>query len=710
MTSTPSITTSSSDPFTVNSSFTGDPGGSGSSNHKVIVDNTGSLLAGETATLSFGIRFNPSEGRVNFNSQAVIAGDIVGDEVSYESFVDFSTEGTSSDEDNNNNPVDNSEVTFFNVNEICDNGIDDDGDGLTDCDDPDCDPFNGCIVSGGTGGGLESNDNLISKIAKREYERTISDINFESKEILTKIERPVDYGEFEEVSFRNDFDIEEFIPIDIFPQLETLLSTPEDLVEITNATQVASVDMYRGDNRLAAVLAIKSEGVYEHAKYVCDRVKGAEIRRIFNHKFDGEHDFIVNFFKNRYGDIEYNTNFSVHINDDGDFTMESHWDLDNFDDTKEYYNFQIWANGLLRLDTLTSEVLRLLEVKKPISEYDFTEAPKVYAKSLHYDNEKVIMNIVNQVGATSITVAGSGRENETSNNKDFIYEIALSGAAEETVAVPTGSLYSFGADIIYDETSSPDVLFTADGFWGLAYQRENTTVNNWEVQESNHSATDIYQEDASWIERNFEINGTTENFLTVYRSMNPAFRGEDFTDYNTLTFEVEGSGELEVVIIKTNIDRMEQQMRTKFTLDGSCKRVYLKRQEFRNNQRWNDVKMIYFTQRSKSGEALDVDLKIGEVAFLNLEGDAPSCEDYNKIAMEVYPNPTKDAINFHFPTPFVEYEMVLTNQLGQIVYSSEGNILFDGKLTINEELEPGLYHYQFKLPSGTLNGTVIKTQ
>ena len=26
------------------------------------------------------------------------------------------------------------------VIEICDNGIDDDGDGLTDCDDPDCSP------------------------------------------------------------------------------------------------------------------------------------------------------------------------------------------------------------------------------------------------------------------------------------------------------------------------------------------------------------------------------------------------------------------------------------------------------------------------------------------------------------------------------------------------------------------------------------------
>ena len=35
--------------------------------------------------------------------------------------------------------------------EICDNGIDDDGDGLTDCDDPDCNPtgtniINGCIT------------------------------------------------------------------------------------------------------------------------------------------------------------------------------------------------------------------------------------------------------------------------------------------------------------------------------------------------------------------------------------------------------------------------------------------------------------------------------------------------------------------------------------------------------------------------------------
>ncbi len=62
------------------------------------------------------------------------------------------------------------------IPEICDNGVDDNGNGLIDCDDPSCAAENNhctyTTTSGGNDGGLESNSRLAEKIAKRNYNRT----------------------------------------------------------------------------------------------------------------------------------------------------------------------------------------------------------------------------------------------------------------------------------------------------------------------------------------------------------------------------------------------------------------------------------------------------------------------------------------------------------------------------------------------------------
>ena len=712
----PTVTSNTSNPFTTNASFTGDPNGSGSADDNVLIITGTEELDGyptpESMVVQYTITFNPVQFRTSFLNQAVVSGDIVGDGVSDSHFIDFSTEGNNADPDADNNPVDNSEVTFFSTNEDCSNGLDDDGDGFIDCDDGDCAQFSGCAgVGGGGGGGLESNDNLASKIAKRSYERATSSINLEDKKQLAKIIRPEDYGTFETVSFRDEFDISEFMPIDIFPNTETFVSTPDDLVEITNAIQVASVDLFDGDQRLAVALGIKSEGVYEHSKYVCDRVKGAEIRNIFTHKIDGEHDYTVTYFQNRYGDIEYNTNISLYVADDQTFVLDSYWDLDAYDDSKTYYNFQIWANSMDRLEAITNEILALLEAKLPISTYNFSDIPKVYAKSLYYENESVVLNVVNQAGADTVQLIGNGLQVETGDRRDFVYTLPLNGELEQQIQVPTGGLYSFGADLVHDENEVADVLFTADGFWGLAFQKEATSIDDWTIEKSTHETGSNSSTETSWVERNFHLKATTENYVTVYRSMNPAFRGEDFSDYNTLSFDVEGSGELEIVIIKSNIERMEDQMRINYLLDGACKKVYLHREAFENNQPWDDVKMIYFTQRSEDGKTnTKIDLKISDIAFINANETVKNCADYNQLTIEAYPNPTTGPFHFQLPRPDIDYEFVLTNTLGQTVLSRRGTLLVDGQLTIDEVLEPGLYHYQFRLESGLYAGKVLVGQ
>jgi hypothetical protein len=51
-------------------------------------------------------------------------------------------------------------------------------------------------------------------------------------------------------------------------------STPTDLLELTNATEVLSVDYFDGNERQAVCLVTKTDGeVYSHTKSICDRVE-----------------------------------------------------------------------------------------------------------------------------------------------------------------------------------------------------------------------------------------------------------------------------------------------------------------------------------------------------------------------------------------------------------------------------------------------------
>ncbi|WP_417357847.1 hypothetical protein [Flavobacterium sp.] len=63
------------------------------------------------------------------------------------------------------------------------------------------------------------------------------------------------------------------------------VSSPEDLIQITNAEQVFSVDYYSGSERVAAALATQTTGgVYNHSKAICDRLNGSylEVSALLN--------------------------------------------------------------------------------------------------------------------------------------------------------------------------------------------------------------------------------------------------------------------------------------------------------------------------------------------------------------------------------------------------------------------------------------------
>ncbi len=67
----------------------------------------------------------------------------------------------------------------------------------------------------------------------------------------------------------------------MFGNETSLISSPKDLIGITNATDVISVDYYDSSKRVAVALGTKSiNGIYDHTKAICDRLNNSSLEDI----------------------------------------------------------------------------------------------------------------------------------------------------------------------------------------------------------------------------------------------------------------------------------------------------------------------------------------------------------------------------------------------------------------------------------------------
>ena len=132
------------------------------------------------------------------------------------------------------------------------------------------------VSSGGNVGGLESNNRLSQQIAERNFERSL----FPSP---VTVGGPLPSYSVKTATLNRDPELKltDLIPIGIIQETEALESSPDDLIDITNATEVFSVDYKDGDRNIASELALKTEGsVYEHNKNICDRLLGAQLHSV----------------------------------------------------------------------------------------------------------------------------------------------------------------------------------------------------------------------------------------------------------------------------------------------------------------------------------------------------------------------------------------------------------------------------------------------
>ena len=519
--------------------------------------------------------------------------------------------------------------------EICDNGIDDDNDGLIDANDPDC------STSGGNNGGLESNGRLAEKIFQRSLERRIEPSKIKNaKADMIRRERTATYGVFGGANERSLVSIEDFIPLDTLSNSETYISSPDDLVNITNATEVYSVDIFRNDNRVAAVFATTTEnGVYEHTKYICDRLKGGIINDITTMEIGGT-DYIVTDLIQPEGNREFALSFSARENKNGFLSVESHWSLENYPADNSYYNFQIWANSEEDLKALTLKTLQLLYDFNPIQNITTSKPPSVFVSQGEYKNGKLDLKLINKVNSTNISVEGERSATETTNSEAINTSASISGNYSEFVSIEVGSVYDMGFRIKHANDTVFDDLFIADGLWFIDTQEDNI---QYEVSPN----IEDYKSDAYQLERSIKVSGTVTNSINVYRSMKPNFVSVDVSDFNTLHFDVTGEHSMQVILIKKSISEWGNQFKTSITTTGASNEINIPLSRFSNGSEeqitLNDIQAVIF-KIENGGETEEVNLEISNLEF-NTQEDTFSKDALTANTIVATPNPSFGDVN-----------------------------------------------------------------
>ena len=425
-------------------------------------------------------------------------------------------------------------------------------------------------VSSGNEGGLESNGSLASLIAKRNFKRK-------------KEGNPLKHIENQQVFIKSNLEKKQFgtslmdyLPESGMYRTETAsVSSPDDLIGLTNADEVFSVDYYLNSTRVSAVLATSTTGkIYDHSKVICDRLNSASLEDVRTVLVRG-HQIISSKIKQAEGQVEYTLSFSIKL---GSVVNElfSFWNIDQYP-VGDYQNFQIWGSSFSQVFSIANYILdKHSEKNGLISTVEKDVIPNVFVKSGEYLNGFINLNIINKTNETSVDFSGSYAETEVSDRTFINKSYTLSGQYNDTLSIETGIIFDIGFSLQKNSSSQKDALYLADGPWGLDYLDEYATVNLFDITSSDR----MYSDEIYEVDRNAIISGEVKGNINVFRHILPGNQTLDVTDYNFINFLITNNEPVELIIMQEEDRDWENRIRYTIPTNNIEKTVFIPFSDF----------------------------------------------------------------------------------------------------------------------------------
>ncbi len=503
-------------------------------------------------------------------------------------------------------------------------------------------------ISSGNSGGLESDGCLAEAIALRNFERVKTpSVSYEQPENLTLFTAPHKGS----LDIRDDTELAQYIPEKPFYEPATArISTPKDLLGITNAQKVLSVDYFdeATQERMAAILTTKTQNkVYDHTKVVCDRLVGSTLLYTEVITID-EKPFIRSVLQREDGTLEYNISFSLASESVSTATVLSRWSVDDYPSKPNFWNFQVWAEAPHLSQKLVEDILTKMKEQYPdLTSTGTPVVPQVFVRKGNYDNGILTLTISNPLSATLLTLKGNQANSETGKRENFTKTIALKGEPEETIQVFVGSIFDMGFSIRNNKSTDYDALYVADGAWGLEYNKAQSKVEGYDI--SNSILT--VEPSVFTVERNPTVRGQVKDYVSLFRSLRPAGTVTNLATYKNLSFTAKGTGIVEVMLVKKSITDWKKQYKTELRLYDTEQEYNLPLEDFSNGTPdpfdANDLVDMVFTIQGDGRTLSTFEMSYSNVVFNN----KPFKNMGTGGALTAFPNPASEMTELAFELP-----------------------------------------------------------
>lgn len=485
-------------------------------------------------------------------------------------------------------------------------------------------------VSSGNNGGLESTGDLAALIAKRNFKRIkTNSINNEKRKQKA----------FSSTEAKTASALSNLLPTTgMFGTETTFVSSPTDLIGITNAKEVYSVDYYENEKRLAAVLATTTtDGIYGHSKAICDRLNNAALEDIRVVTLDG-YEIIMAKIKRDNGTTEYALNFSIQ-NVGAENQLHSYWNIGQYP-IGNYNNFQVWGATMGQVSSITKHIISQYKAQGSLLKSPTTpKIPSVFVKKGFYKNGQLHLKLINKSRATAVNFIGNQKNTELGIIEKNTKNIALTTAYEQDVVITTGGLFDIGFSVQENNTATYDALYLADGPWGLDYAKSEASVSQFEISNTTASVPD---EDYA-IERNVKLAGKVLGTLNVFRNILAGEQAIDAKDYTSLVCKIQNQLAVEVVLVTENMGDWNDRLRLSIPAQATETQLALLLSDFKNSKGQSytgeKIKGIVFSTIGNYAFHQNFGLSIADLRFSNYRTLSTITNTVTASAMHTYPNP-----------------------------------------------------------------------
>ncbi len=523
-------------------------------------------------------------------------------------------------------------------------------------------------VTSANDGGLESNGDLASLIAKRNFNRTKAHTIFNSKKVQAKFQP----GKKSYKSSTNE-DLSIYFPeTGMFGTETTYVSSPEDLIGITNANAVFSVDYYQSENRVAAALATSTTGsIYDHSKTICDRLNNSKLLDVRTVDIRN-HTIVSTKIERATKEIEYALTFSIKkgISENEIYSL---WNIDNYPEG-DYINFQVWGGSVSQVANLANHILDTFLSDKPLRSHKVDQKiPTVFVEQGFYADGKLTLNIVNKSGSNWINFNGNIRKTEQSAEEAMTNTINLSGSYREQITIETGYLFDIGFSLAGELSPQLDALYLADGPWGIDYLEQGVVIENFEISEQDqNTTTENYH-----IERNIKLEGEVKETLNIFRNILAGDLTLNVSAYDALQFEMTTDTNVEVIIVTKDLTDWNDRLRYTIPANEEQTIYSISLSDFTNginaSKEIIDVRSIVFSVQGDYNTFIPFSIEISNLTFsntttLDIQTYEPMMHHTTHTTVKNYPNPFSDTTTITLPTTnTVEVEIKVIDMLGRVV-------------------------------------------